>query len=102
MSQNKTIFDFKKSFWRRFSNRIDLVTRTAALLFFVIMGGSSPLILEGLRNTKIRDDKDIWIKTSVRNLENKEFSSLDEEDQPIPLKPRSAREQFKAEFSKIV
>lgn len=102
MNQNKTVFDFKKPTWKRLINRFDLVSRTFTFIFVAIMLGSIGTMREGLRNTDIRDKRDIWIKMSVRNLENKEFTKLDEEDPPIPLKPRTGIEQFKAEFSKIV
>lgn len=102
MNEPKTIFQFNKPFWKKLWNRFDFTSRIFTFLFAAIMISQVGTIRDGLRNTKARDDKEIWIKTSVRDLKREEFKELDEEDPPTPLKPRTGVEQFKAEFSKRI
>lgn len=102
MTEPKTVFQFKKTLLKRFWNRFDYTARVFTFFFVAILITSAGTMRDGLRNTKALDTKDIWIKTSVRDLKREEFKDLDEEDPPVPLKPKTNVEQFRAEFSKMI
>lgn len=98
---NKQIFDFKKSFWKRTWNKIDYPARIAGLIIFGIFIGTFGSMRDGLRNNNYLDAREEWLKTRVRDLKNKKYAYLDEEDPPVPLKERTSIEQFRSEFLKI-
>lgn len=102
MEDQKKIFDFKKPTWKRIINRIDGSGRVFILIFAGLIITSYSTIREGLRNSELEKQRNIWIKTQVRDLKNTEFRSLDEEDPPAALIPKNGLEQFREEFSKIV
>lgn len=88
MSQSKEIFQFKKPFWKRAWNRVDRVTRLSLFITITTLVMLSSTIKEGLRNQKIMDSRDEWIKKEVRDPKATHFMSLDREDPPtVVLKP---------------
>lgn len=51
----------------------------------LIFGSTAMLTSEGLKNRYALSLRNIWIRTQVRDINNLDFSSLDEENPPVPL-----------------
>lgn len=96
----KPIFEYKKSFFRTYWNNFGYQARIFSGLAALIFITSIPSIRDGIKNAQMYELKEKWIKECVRNTKN-EFSHLDREDPPQPLKPRTYMEQFRQEFSQM-
>ena len=58
----------------------------------------APMWPEGFRKHNLMELKHTWIQNDVRDLNNKDFAKLDEEDPPTPLPPKTSMQQFREEF----
>lgn len=87
--------------WRKkVLNRLTISSRIAAGLLIVILITTSDKIVEGLKNNSIVELRHEWIKNKVKDVKNDDFASLDEEDPPRPLIPKTNIHRFKEEFDR--
>lgn len=54
------------------------------------------------KNGLIEEYKRDWIKNQVRDVNNPDFSQLDEEEPPVRLKAPTGTEKPRAEFSRMI
>lgn len=101
-TKTKRIFT-KISYWKFIKQQLtDSSTGTFIGIILVVMVGTSPLAVVGMRNAKLDQVKQEWIETRVKDIHNKDFDWLDIEDEPPKLEPKTAYDRFKVEFEKSV
>lgn len=97
----KKIFGYNLPWYKKYWNRIDNVRRLYFVTGIFIFISSSGLIVDGIRNKRIEDLRNVWITTKVRDINNTDFSSLDEEEPPSPLPQRTGIDEFREEFARL-
>lgn len=101
MATRKKAFNFEIPGWRKAANNFGTERLTFGILALGLVIIALPLMRIGLRNNKIREKKETWIRDRVLNENADEFAKLDMEAPPIPVRPMTELEKFRAEFAKI-
>ena len=101
MSNYRKVYDFFLPWHKKYLNRLGYKGRFAIALTALTFVAVLPIIKEGLKNGRVIDLRHDWIRKKVRDINNSDFASLDEEEPPRPLPAKSNIQLFREEFVQV-
>lgn len=100
MLQPRKVYKLDIPWYRKYLNRLGYTGRIYFYLVSAIGVVTSPIIYNGIVNGCLEEARSKWIVDEVMDLNNKTYSSLDEEDPSKPLSVKVYHEKFREDFLK--